>query len=137
MVIVAAIENLIYFFQKGDQYNADYHNDFMAMLEVIEENGGTGSLTHFPNLLKEELEGKGLDLSKASTGKLKEGKSKKFLAAFMLNRANGAKYNGIKQTMKENFVTGTSTYPKSPETVHCILNAYLPPVGWGKHRKNA
>ncbi len=86
MVIVAAIKNLFYFFQKGDQSNADYCKDFMAMLEVIEECGSTGSLTHFPNQLKQELEGKGLDLSKASADKLKEGKKtvcKKFLAALM------------------------------------------------------
>jgi hypothetical protein len=46
----------------------------MAMFEVIEEYGGTGSLTHFPNLLKQELKGKGLDLSKATAEELKEGK---------------------------------------------------------------
>jgi hypothetical protein len=38
-VIVAAIKNMFYFFWKGDQSNADYHKDFMDMLEVIEEYG--------------------------------------------------------------------------------------------------
>jgi hypothetical protein len=37
MAIMAAIKNLFYFFQKVEQSNADYHEDFMAMLEVIEE----------------------------------------------------------------------------------------------------
>jgi hypothetical protein len=39
--------------------------------------------------------------------------------------------------MKENFVTGTSTYPKSPEAVLQILNAYVPPAGWNKRRQEA
>ena len=52
MAIVAARKNLFYFFQKAEQSNADYHEDFTAMLEVIEEYGGTGSMTHFPNMLK-------------------------------------------------------------------------------------
>ncbi len=52
MAITAAIKNLLYFFQKTEQSNADYHEDFMAMLEVIEEYGGVGSMTHFPNMLK-------------------------------------------------------------------------------------
>jgi hypothetical protein len=37
MAIVAAIKILFYFFQKKEQLNADYHKDFMAMLEVIKE----------------------------------------------------------------------------------------------------
>ena len=52
MVIVASIKNLFYFSQKVEQSNNDYHKDFMAMLEVIEEYGGAGSMTHFPNMLK-------------------------------------------------------------------------------------
>ncbi len=125
--IVAAIKNLLYFFQKGDQANADYHEEFMAMMEVIEEYGGAGSLTHFPNMLKQELEAIGFDLSTATAEELKEGKKtmrEKFLAALMLNSANGIKYNDLKRSMKENFVTGTSTYPGSPEVVLRILNAY-------------
>ncbi len=106
--------------------NADYHEDFMAMLEVIEEYRGVGSLIHFPNMLKQELEATGVDLSKASTEELKEGKKtvcKKFLAVLMLSIANGAKYNDPKQSMKENCVMRMSTYPKSTEAVLCILNA--------------
>jgi hypothetical protein len=139
MAIVAAIKNQFYFFQKGDQSNADNHKEFMAMLEVIEEYDGAGSLTHFPNLLKQELEGKGLDLSKATAEQLKEGKKavrKHFLAALMLNGANGTKYNDLKRSMEENFVMGTSTYPKSPVAVPRILNTYQPPAGWGKHRQD-
>jgi hypothetical protein len=41
------------------------------MLEVIEEYGDAGSFTHFPNMLKQELKGKGVDQSKASTDKIK------------------------------------------------------------------
>jgi hypothetical protein len=139
MAILAAIKSLLYFFQKGDQANADYHKEFMAMMEVIEEYGGTGSLTHFPNLLKQELKAIGLDLSFATAEELKEGKKtvrEKFLAALMLNSANGTKYNDLKRSMKENFVMGTSTYPGSPEAVLRILNAYQPPAGWGKCRQD-
>jgi hypothetical protein len=93
MAIVAAIKNLFYFFQKVEQSNADYHEDFMAMLEVIEEYGGAGSMTHFPNMLKRELEANGTDImSKATKEQMKEGKkavSEKFLAALMLSGANG------------------------------------------------
>jgi hypothetical protein len=70
MAIVAAIKHLFYFFQKGDQSRADYHKDLKAMLEVIEEYVGAGSLTHFPNLLKQELKGKGLVLSKTTSEEL-------------------------------------------------------------------
>ena len=39
--------------------------------------------------------------------------------------------------MKENFVMGMSMYPKSPEAVLRILNAYQPPAGWNKCRQEA
>jgi hypothetical protein len=52
MLIVGALKNLLYLFQKTTQSNADYHKDFMAMVEVIEEYGGAGSLTSFPNMIK-------------------------------------------------------------------------------------
>jgi hypothetical protein len=71
----------------------------MAMLEVIEEYGGAGLMTHFPNMLKQELEANRIDLSEATNEQLKDGKKtvrKKFLAALMLNRANEAKYNNLK-----------------------------------------
>jgi hypothetical protein len=99
MAIVAAIKNLFYFFQKTEQSNADYHKDFMAMLEVIEEYREARSMTHFPNMLKQELETNGTDLSKETSEHLKDGKKtvcKKFLAALMLSGANGAKYNDLK-----------------------------------------
>ncbi len=120
-----------YFFQKVEQSNADYHEDFMAMLEVIKEYRGMGSMTHFPNMLKRELEADGTDMSKATNKQMKEGKKvvrKKFLAALMLSGANGAKNNDLKRGMKENFVTGMSTHPESPEAVLRILNAYVPPA---------
>ncbi len=99
MTIVAAIKNLFYFFQKTEQSNADYHKDFMAMLKVIEEYGGAGSMTHFPNMLKREVETNWTDLSKATSEQLKDGKKtifEKFLAALMLSEANEAKYNNLK-----------------------------------------
>jgi hypothetical protein len=43
--IVGAIKILLYYFQKPIQSNSDYHEDFMAMVEVIEEYEGPGSLT--------------------------------------------------------------------------------------------
>ncbi len=43
MLIMGALKNLLYFFQKTTQSNADYHEDFIAMAEVIEEYGGGGS----------------------------------------------------------------------------------------------
>jgi hypothetical protein len=55
----------------------------------------------------------------------------------MLSRANGAKYNNLKQGMKENFVMGTREYPKSPEAVLQILNAHQQPAGWNKRWQEA
>ncbi len=131
MGVVAAIKNLFYFFQKKNQSNADYHEDFIAMLEVIEEYGGAGSMTHFPNMLKKEIKSMGTDLAKATSDQLKQAKKTvrdKVLAALMLSGANGAKYNDLKRNMKENFMTGTSRYPESPEGLLRILNAYQPPA---------
>ncbi len=34
MAFVAANKNLFYFFQKNNQSNTDYHEDFIAMLET-------------------------------------------------------------------------------------------------------
>ncbi len=68
-------------------------------------------MTHFPNMLKQELKADGTDMIKATTDKMrKEAIRKKILAALMMSGANGAKYNNLKQGMKENFVMGTSTY---------------------------
>ena len=111
----------------------------MALLEVIEEYGGTGSLTNFPNMIKKELLSKKImDPSKASADELKEAKSivrEKFLAALMLNGANASMYGELKRSMAENYVTGTSEYPDSPEVVLHILNAYQPPAGWNMNRR--
>ena len=56
-------------------------------------------MTHFLNMLKRENEADGTDMSKATNKQVKEGKKavrKKFLAALVLSRANGAKYNDLK-----------------------------------------
>ena len=68
-----------------------YHKDFMAMLKVIKEYRGAGLMNHFPNMLKQELEANGIDLSKATSEQLEDGKKtvhEKFLAALMLTGAN-------------------------------------------------
>jgi hypothetical protein len=66
----------------------------MVLLKVIED-GGTGSLAHFPNMIRKELDLKNItDMSKATSKKLREAKSTvrdKFLATLMLNGANVAK----------------------------------------------
>ena len=135
MSIVKSLKNLFYFFQKTEQMNSEFHEDFMALVEVIEEYGGTGSLTYFPNMIKKELLSKNItDPSQASADELKEAKGivrgNKFLAALMLNGANASKYSELKRSMAENYVTGMSKYPESPEVVLRILNAYQPPAGW-------
>jgi len=102
----------------------------MAMIEVIEEYGGVGSMTHFPIMLKQEIKADGTDMSNATNEQMKEGKKavrEKFLAALMLSGRG----------MKENIVTGTSTYPESQEAVLQILNAYVLPAGWNKRRQEA
>jgi hypothetical protein len=106
----------------------------MVLVKVIEEYGGAGLLTHFPNMIRKELSSKNIaNMSKAMPNKLKEARSivrEKILAALMLNGANKAKYNKLKRGKTENYVTRTSKYPESPELVLGILNAYQPPPGW-------
>jgi hypothetical protein len=92
--VVGAFKNLFFFWQKPDQANADYHEDFIVLVKVIKEYGGPGSIMHFPNMIKKELELKnpGIDMSKAMPDQVKEAKKtihEKFLAAFMLDGANG------------------------------------------------
>jgi len=138
MSIFGAIKNLLYLFQKPTQTNSDYYEDFMAMVEVIEEYGGSGLLTYFHNMIKNELMAKSIDMDKATGDEINEAKKTvrmKFLAALMLNGANHDKYGELKCSMAENYVIGTSEYPESPEVVLCILNAYIPPVGWNRHIK--
>ncbi len=63
----------------------------MVMLKVIKEYGGAGLMIHFPNMLKQELEANGIDLSKATSEQLEDRKKtvrEKFLAALMLTGAN-------------------------------------------------
>ncbi len=139
MLIVKSLKNLFCFFQKAEQSNSEFHYDFMALIEVIEEYGGAGSLAHFPNMIRKELASKNVtDMSKATPNKLKEAKGTvrdKFLAALMLNGANVAKYNELKRSIAENYVTGTSEYPESLELVLRILNAYQLPPGWNVNRR--
>jgi hypothetical protein len=74
--IIGVFKNLFFFWQKPDQANTDYHKDFMALVKVIEEYGGPGSIRHFPNMIKKELELKilGIDMSKATFDQVKEAK---------------------------------------------------------------
>ncbi len=58
MSIVKSLKNLFYFFQKAEQSNSEFHDDFMALIEVIEKYGRAGSLAHFPNMIKKELASK-------------------------------------------------------------------------------
>ncbi len=77
-------------------------------------------------------------MDKASTDELKVAKEivcNKFLAALMLNGANGSRYNELKRSMAENYIAGTSEYPESPEMVLRILNAYQPPPGWNSNQR--
>ena len=141
MLIVKSLNNPFYFFQKTEQTNSEFHEAFMALVEVIEEYGGTGSLTYFPNMIKKELLSKNItDPSQASADELKEAKGivrEKFLAALMLNGANASKYGELKRSMAENHVTRTSEYPESPEVMLRILNAYQPPAGWNRCKQEA
>jgi hypothetical protein len=112
--------------------NSEFHEDFMVLVEVIKEYGGTESLTHLPNMIKKELLSKNImDPSKATADELKEAKGiirEKFLAALMLNGANASKYGELKRSMAENYVTEMSEYPESLEVMLRILNAYQPPA---------
>jgi hypothetical protein len=87
MSIVKSLKNLFYFFQKAEQTNSEFHQDFMALVKVIKEYGGTGSLTHFLNMIKKELLSKNItDPGKAMVDELKEAKCivrEKFLAAYL------------------------------------------------------
>jgi hypothetical protein len=88
----------------------------MALVKVIKENRGPGSITHFPNMIKKELKSKnpGIDMSKATPNQMKEAKKticKKILATLMLDGANGQKYGKLKRGMAENYVMRTSEYP--------------------------
>jgi hypothetical protein len=84
-------------------------------------------------MIKKESELKKIDMDKASTSEMRDAKknvSDKFPAALMLSRANREKYGKLKHIVAENYVTGTSEYPKSPKVVLCILSIYTLPPGW-------
>jgi hypothetical protein len=89
-------------------------------------------------MIKKELELKKIDMDKASASEMRDAKKivrDKFLAALILSGANREKYGKLKRSMAENYVTRTSKYPKSPEVVFCILNAYTLPPGWNRRLK--
>ncbi len=95
-------------------------------------------LTYFPNMIKKELMTKSIDMDKATADEMKEAKKtvpKKFLAALMLSGAYCEKYGELKRSMVENYITGTSKYPESPDVVLCILNVYVPLLGWNRRIK--
>ncbi len=139
MSIVKSLKNLSYFFQKAEQTNSEFHEDFMALVKVIKEYGGAGLLTTFPNMIRKELFSKKIaNMSKATSNKFKEAirvVRDMFLIALMLNGANAAKYNELKRGMAENYVTGTSKYPESPELVLRILKVYQSPPGWNVNQR--
>ena len=108
------------------------------LVKVIEEYGGAGSLTHFPNMIKKELLSDNIDVTKATADQMKKTKKnvrEKFLAALMLSGANRDKYGNLKRSMQENYVMGTSKYPDNPKLVLRILNAYIPLPGWNRRMK--
>jgi hypothetical protein len=91
MSIIEAIINLLDYFQKLPQSNSDYHEDFMAMVEVIKEDGGAGLLTYFLAMFKKELKTNSLTVSGATSAQIEEAKKtvlEKFLAALMQSGVN-------------------------------------------------
>ncbi len=74
MFIVAVLKNLFFYYYKNDQQNADYHEDFMALVEVIEEYRGAGCVSHFPNMIKIEPYGidSNADISSAMPDELND-----------------------------------------------------------------
>jgi hypothetical protein len=136
-----AIKSLLYFFQKAKHTNSDYQEDFLAMVEVIKEYGRAGLLTYFPNMIKKEViavKATNNDTGATTGDETKKGKTivqKKFLTALMLSGANCDRYGELKRSMAENYVMGTSKYPKNPEVVLRILNVYVAPAGWNRYVK--
>ncbi len=86
-------------------------------------------------MIKKELLSDNIDGINATANQIKTAKKKvreKFLAALMLSTANRDKYGDLKRSMQENYVTGTSEYPDSPELVLRIFNPYVPPPSWNR-----
>ncbi len=74
-------------------------------------------------------------MDKASASEMRGAKKivcNKFLATLMLSGANRENYGKLKCSMAENYMTGTSKYPKNPEVVLRILSAYTLPPGWNR-----
>jgi hypothetical protein len=98
-------------------------------------------LTYFPNMIKKEaiaVWAANNNMGAMNGEETKEAKKivrDKFLAALMLSGANCDRYGDLKRSMAENYVTGTSKYPKGPEVVLRILNTYVPPAGWNRRVK--
>jgi hypothetical protein len=53
----------------------------------------------------------------------------------MLSGVNREKYGELKRSMAENYVTGTSKYPESPNVVLQVLSTYTPSLGLNRHLK--
>jgi hypothetical protein len=108
------------------------------MVEVIEEYGGAGLLTYYLNIIKKEViavKAPNNNMGATTGDETKEAKKvvrDEFLAALMLSGVNRDRYGDLKRSMAENYVTGTSKYPKSPEVGLRILNACVPPAGWNR-----
>jgi hypothetical protein len=89
-------------------------------------------------MIKKELLSENINVTNATADQIKKAKKnvrEKFLAALMLSGANCDKYGNFKRSMQENYMTGTSKYPDSPELVLRILNAYIPPPSWNRQMK--
>jgi hypothetical protein len=92
-------------------------------------------LTYFLAMIKKELKTNNLSVSGATSaqmGEVKKTMQEKLLAALMLNGVNQDRYGELKRSIAKNYGTKTGAYPKSPEAVLHILNAYFLPAGWKK-----
>jgi hypothetical protein len=92
-------------------------------------------MTFPPNMIKKELDSKGINMDRATTSKMQDAKKivrNKFLAALMLTGANRDKYGELKCSIVENYVIGTTEYPERPKVVLRILSVYTPLPGWNR-----
>ncbi len=84
---------------------------------MIEEYGGVGLLTYFPNMIKKKVVA--VKAANNNTGAMTEDETKeakkfvqdKFLAALMLSGENRNRYGDLKRSMAENYVTETNKSP--------------------------
>jgi hypothetical protein len=58
MSIVGAFKfkNLLYYFQKTMQSNAEFYDNFITLVKLIEEYRGAGLRNYFPKMIKKEFE---------------------------------------------------------------------------------